>query len=67
MWHSQSHISQSTTSQIHIMAYEVTADPDEGPLTLSPVLLAVDKMEFVCNDTAAGSIEIGQYTVVTKD
>ena len=47
--------------------HEVTAEPDGGPLTWSPVRLAVDKVEFVWNDTTAGSIEIGQYTVVTKD
>ena len=47
--------------------HEVTAELDGGPLTWPPVRLPVDKVEFVWNDTTAGSIKIGQYTVVTKD
>ena len=46
---------------------ERMVEPDGGPLTWSPVRLAVDKVEFIWTDTTAGSKEIGQYTVATKD
>ena len=48
-------------------ADEGVVEPDGGPLTWSPVRLAVDKVEFAWTDTTAGSSEVGQYTVVTKD
>ena len=33
----------------------------------SPVRLVVDRVDFALPDTTAGSTEVGQYTVVTKD